>query len=129
MAHARVTGVPVVLLPGPSALVTFISGCGVLLNDFYFGGFYLFKKEGDLYKACKTFIEKNQVGIWFESPKRITSFCAAIADINPTIQIVVAKELTKAHEQFVSGSAEEVTVENIFHRLPWGMGGNGRDSR
>ncbi|MGC6366691.1 MAG: 16S rRNA (cytidine(1402)-2'-O)-methyltransferase [Candidatus Marinamargulisbacteria bacterium] len=107
VAHARETGVPVVLLPGPSALATFISGCGVLLNDFYFGGF-LPKKEGDLYKALQTIIEKNQVGIWFESPKRITSFCAAIADINPTIQIVVAKELTKAHEQFVSGSAKEV---------------------
>ena len=107
VAHARTTGVPVVLLPGPSALATFIAGCGVLLNDFYFGGF-LPKKEVELRKILQSVLIKNQVGIWFESPKRIVAFCSIMADINPNTHVVIAKELTKDYEKFIRGSASEV---------------------
>ena len=48
------------------------------------------------------------MGIWFRIPKRIASFCSTVRDVNPSIPVVIAKELTKSYEQFITGNADEV---------------------
>ena len=104
VAHARAIGVPVILLPGPSALATFIAGCGVLLSDFYFGGF-LPKKDGELAKACMPY--KKSCGYLVRIPERIALFVPPL-QILIRIPVVIAKELTKEYEKFIRGSASEV---------------------
>jgi len=105
--HARITNVSVKVLGGISALTTFLSGAGVLSNDFYFGGFFP-KKEGDIAKALDLIIKSKLVGVWFESPKRILRALLNVSKLYPAIKVVAAKELTKSYELFLRGSVLDV---------------------
>tara|TARA_A100001015_G_scaffold118084_1_gene130957 strand:- start:668 stop:1480 length:813 start_codon:yes stop_codon:yes gene_type:complete len=116
VSHARSAGTHVVVLPGASALTTFISGCGVLISAFHFGGF-LPKKSTDVQHAFDQIIDQQQVGIWFESPKRLLASLTNLKKQCPTIPIVVAKELTKRYETFISGSVCSVIEQLDHHQI------------
>lgn len=116
VAHARHLSVPVVLLPGPSALTAFMAGAGILCTSFYFGGF-LSKKSGDRDAILTSIIDQKLVGIWFESPKRILTTILAIQSIDPLLPVVVAKEITKPHERFFSGGVADVYTALSVHNL------------
>jgi 16S rRNA (cytidine1402-2'-O)-methyltransferase len=116
VAHARHLSVPVVVLPGASALTAFMAGAGILCASFYFGGF-LSKKSGDRDAALQSIVDQKLVGIWFESPKRILATILAIQSIDPLLPVVVAKEITKSHERFFSGSVADVYNALSVHNL------------
>lgn len=105
--HARSSFIPVKVLGGISALTTFLSGAGILSNEFYFGGFFP-KKSGDMVKALEILTQLKCVGVWFESPKRILKTIQYISTIYPNLKMVAAKELSKTYELFISGKAADV---------------------
>lgn len=107
VAHARSKQIAVHVLPGASALTAFISGCGVVMSHFYFGGF-LSKKAMAMRREIDECIHHQRVGVWFESPRRIQRVMSDLNDRWPMVPVVLVKELTKPHELYFRGVANEV---------------------
>ena len=108
--YARKHNITVTVLPGVSSVTAFISGCGRLFSEYYFGGF-LPKKHSDLGNVLSSVIDQQAVGIWFESPKRILRLSDYLKEEYPNVPVVFAKELTKDHEAFFSGLANDVNAQ------------------
>jgi 16S rRNA (cytidine1402-2'-O)-methyltransferase len=107
VAAAIQNGIPVVPIPGPSALVTALAASGMPTDAFYFGGF-LPAKSGQRIRTLTSLAGVEATLVFYEAPHRILD---ALADIEQTLglrPVVVARELTKIHEEFVRGSAAEV---------------------
>jgi 16S rRNA (cytidine1402-2'-O)-methyltransferase len=100
-------GFPVVPVPGVSALLAALSASGLPTDDFRFAGF-LPPKKG----ARRRFLESAAAGestlIVYESPHRILESLEDIAEVLGGRRIVLARELTKIHEEFLRGTAREI---------------------
>jgi 16S rRNA (cytidine1402-2'-O)-methyltransferase len=105
---ARDQGIPVVPIPGPSALITALSAAGIPCDSFIFLGFLPAKQ-----KARKAKLEslRNQpyTLVFYESTHRINESLDDLSEVyGHECQLVLAKELTKLFERFVSGTISEV---------------------
>ncbi len=91
-------------IPGASALVAAISAAGIPASEFTFLGFLPHKKGRET--LFKEIAKGERTFIFYESPHRIMKTLEKLSEIiEENREVVVAKELTKIHEQFVSGSA------------------------
>jgi 16S rRNA (cytidine1402-2'-O)-methyltransferase len=97
-------GLPVEVLPGPSAPLAALIASALPADRWRFAGF-LPRKAGELRKLLS---EPGGTLIAFESPKRVPATLALLAEIDPDRQAAVCRELTKAHEEVVRGSAAEL---------------------
>jgi 16S rRNA (cytidine1402-2'-O)-methyltransferase len=100
-------GIPVVALPGPSASLTALAASGLPTDQFHFGGF-LPVKSGQRFHAVEAIKHEQATVIFYEAPHRILD---ALADIESALgprQVVVARELTKIHEEYLRGTAAEI---------------------
>ena len=107
VAAAIAAGIPVIPIPGPSAVVAAIAASGLATDSFYFGGF-LPAKSGQRIRALEAVRENSCTLIFYEAPHRIL---AALADVEKVLgprDVVVARELTKIHEEFLRGPIGEV---------------------
>lgn len=109
----------IVPLPGPSAVVTALSASGLPSSDFLFLGFLPHKKGRET--LFKEIVASRRTVVFYESPHRIEKTLASLALVlvNDGVlvrKVVVARELTKIHEEFVCGSAEEVV--DYFKKNP-----------
>lgn len=111
-------GLPVEVLPGPSAVLTALAGSGLPTMPFYFGGFLVHKK-GARATELSAAMNRECTSVYFESPYRILSTLEIIAGLNPDHEIVVARELTKHFEEFRRGSAQFV-LEHFTAKPPKG---------
>ena len=108
VSAVRAAGYDVIPLPGPCAAVTALSASGLPSDRFTFEGFLPSKEKGrfDKLTALK---EDPRTLIFYESPHRIVqsleSFLAALGEDR---QIVMAREITKTFETFLSGTVAEV---------------------
>lgn len=102
--QAREAGVPVVPVPGPSALVTALSAAGVPADRFVFDGF-LPVKPGRRVHRLEALRELEMTVVCYESPHRILATLEAVARVFGEREIVVARELTKQFEEIVRGPA------------------------
>lgn len=104
--------VNVVALPGASALITALSSSGISSANFTFYGFLPHKKGRET--LFKTIAESNMTSVFYESVHRIEKTLQALAVSLQSLaldnhrQVVVARELTKMHEEVVRGTADEV---------------------
>ncbi|MBI1956391.1 MAG: 16S rRNA (cytidine(1402)-2'-O)-methyltransferase, partial [Acidobacteria bacterium] len=106
--------IPVVPVPGPSAVVAVLAASGLPTHAFQFFGFLPARKN-----QRRKFFEKLKdfrgTTIVFESPRRVTEAlqdALAVLGNRPT---VVAREVTKLHEEFLRGRCSEV-LENLRKR-------------
>lgn len=110
VAHARERfgeGVTVVAVPGPSALAAAVSVAGLPVSDFLFLGFLPHKKGRET--LFKEIAASKRTVVFYESPHRLMKTLGSLAvHLASNRRIVVLKELTKIHEEAVSGTAEEV---------------------
>lgn len=108
VSTCRKYDIDVVALPGPCALTTALSGSGLPTDKFTFQGFLPVKqvaKAAALNYASQT----NMTCIYYEAPRRIKDTIEVCAQVLPeNHQIVLAKELSKRFEKYVSGRAEDV---------------------
>ena len=98
--EARDAGVAVHPLPGPSAFVAALSAAGVMTDRFLFAGFPPAKAEA----RRKFFAELAGAPaslVFYESPQRLGASLAAMAEALGPRRAVIARELTKIHEEFV----------------------------
>jgi 16S rRNA (cytidine1402-2'-O)-methyltransferase len=103
-------GVPVTVLPGPSAVETALVASGLLGEQYRFLG-YLPRGE-----KARTELW-DELGRWpypavaFESPRRLPATLASLATRWPDRRVAVCRELTKHFEEVVRGSAAEVAAQ------------------
>ena len=101
--EARAAGIPIVPVPGPSALATALSAAGIPADRFVFDGF-LPVKPGRRVNRLRALRELETTIVLYESPHRIAATLAAIGEVFGDIEIVVARELTKQFEEVVSAA-------------------------
>ncbi|MFH1426075.1 MAG: 16S rRNA (cytidine(1402)-2'-O)-methyltransferase [Candidatus Kerfeldbacteria bacterium] len=100
-------GITVVPIPGPSALVAALQAAGVSTSSFLYLGFMPHKK-GRQTLLQEVASEKRTI-VFYESPHRILKTLEALKDCGR--RIVLARELTKMHEEFIRGTAAQVLAE------------------
>lgn len=103
-------GVPVEVMPGPSAVLAALAGSGLPTDSFFFGGF-LPVKPGKREKELARALDRAETSIYFESPHRVAKSLAVLAEHAPEREACVARELTKRFETFHRGTAAELAAE------------------
>ena len=99
-------GIPVVPVPGPSAVVAALSAAGVPADRFLFDGF-LPVKPGRRVNRLKALRDLETTVVVYESPHRIVAAMEAIAEVFGETPVVVARELTKQFEEIVTAPPGE----------------------
>ena len=100
-------GIRVEAVPGASAVSTALAASGLATDSFYFGGF-LPAKSGQRLRTLEALKDETATLIFYEAPHRIVETLAAIEQALGNRPVVVARELTKLHEEFLRGTASEV---------------------
>lgn len=100
-------GVPLVPVPGPSALLAALVASGFPTCPFAFWGFPP-RKKGKLLHFLKSIKGTGLTHIFFESPKRVLSTLKVMEEVWGDRRVVVAREITKVHEEFIRGRLGEV---------------------
>ncbi|STY31830.1 methyltransferase [Legionella wadsworthii] len=105
---ARQHQIPVVPIPGACALITALSAAGIPCDSFLFLGFLPAKQQARKAKLSTLATEPHTL-IFYESTHRILDCLEDMATIfGSACEAVLAKELTKTFERFVSGTLAEV---------------------
>src|SRR4051794_9109290 len=112
---AVAAGLPVEVLPGPSAPVAALVASALPADSWRFVGF-LPRKRGELRRL---FEEGGPTLVAFESPRRVPASLEVLAEVDPRRSVAVARELTKVHEEVVRGSAREL-AERYADQAPRG---------
>ena len=113
---ARDAGVPVVPVPGPSAVIAALSGAGVPADRFVFDGF-LPVKPGRRLHRLEALRALEMTIVCYESPHRVLAALEAIAQVFGDAEIVVARELTKQFEEIVRGAAARLREHFAQHEV------------
>ena len=100
-------GVGVVPVPGPDALVAALVVSGLSSARFCFEGF-LPRKRSQRKARLEAMRSDPRTCIFYEAPNRVAALLNEIAEIFPKRKLVVARELTKIHEEIVRGTALEL---------------------
>jgi 16S rRNA (cytidine1402-2'-O)-methyltransferase len=112
-------GYRVVPIPGASAALAALAGSGLPTDDFRFVGF-LPPKSGARRRALEALAADTSTLIAYESPHRILESLGDIGQILGQRQIVLARELTKIHEEFLRGTADSIRKELEARGTPKG---------
>lgn len=116
--EAIARGITVVPIPGANALLTALAASGLPTHRFIYEGF-LPRKKGERTRRLEAIAAESRTVIIYESPYRITKLLNEIQEIMPNRQIVLARELTKIHEEFLRGTPEEL-IQHYQERKPKG---------
>lgn len=106
--------VPLVPVPGVSAAAAALSVSGLPTDRFAFVGF-LPKKKNRRAKQLEQLAQESQTLIFYESPKRIIIRLREIKDAMGDRQGMIAREMTKRHEEFIRGTLSQI-IENLEAR-------------
>ena len=99
---------PVVPVPGASAFLAALVASGMPTDSFRFSGF-LPAKRGERRTLLESIKSSPRTQVFYEAPHRIVESLQDVAEVlGGTRQVVVAREVTKIHEEFVRGRASEV---------------------
>ena len=100
-------GMNVVPIPGPSALAAALSAAGLPTHRVLFAGFPPPKKEATR-KLLASLKDEEATLVFYLPVRRIPEFLAAILETLGDRRTVIARELTKIHEEFIRGAASEL---------------------
>lgn len=96
--EAHNQGARVEVLPGGTAVATAYVASGFPTQSFYFGAFFP-RKDGERKRTLESLRRLDAALVFYESPQRIVSALACIADAFPLRRVAVCRELTKVHEE------------------------------
>ena len=99
-------GIPIVPIPGASAVITAASVAGLPLHNFAFEGF-LSPKSGKRKRQLSVLTDEERTLIFFESPYRVCRFFEDVLEVLGNREIVVTRELTKRFEEIFRGNVNE----------------------
>lgn len=104
------SGVKIIPIPGPSSVTAAVSASGFSVGGHVFLGF-LPRRPGRARRVLRESIGLGRTVIVFESPFRVKRTLSLIQELSPESDVVVARELTKLHEEFIRGKAATVNDE------------------
>ncbi|HVL17522.1 MAG TPA: 16S rRNA (cytidine(1402)-2'-O)-methyltransferase, partial [Gemmatimonadales bacterium] len=108
VAAARHEGITVIPIPGPSAVATALSAAGLPADRYLFLGFVP-RKGGERTRLLTRAAEEEWSVVLFEAPTRLGALLQDLARVaGPARRAAVARELTKLHEEFRSGTLAEL---------------------
>lgn len=107
---ARAAGISVSVLPGPTAGATAYVASGFTCPHYLFYGFFP-RKPGQRAHLLASLAPVDAALVFYESPRRLVGALASIADVFPTRNVAVCRELTKVHEEIVVDTASHVYDE------------------
>jgi 16S rRNA (cytidine1402-2'-O)-methyltransferase len=111
IAKAVEQQIPVIPIPGASAFVAALAASGLGTDSFGFHGF-LPPKRGQRRQALENIKTSQQTQVFYEAPHRVKEALEDVLELLGTErQIVVAREITKVHEEFLRGHASDVLKE------------------
>lgn len=99
--------IPVVAVPGPSAIIAALVTSGLPTNGFVFTGF-LPRKKGKIKRLLEEAAALKKTIVLYESPYRILKTLEIVGDVLNNPEVVIARELTKKFEEIIRGPAREV---------------------
>lgn len=105
---ARAAGIEVVPVPGPSALILALAASGLPTDRFAFLGFAPRRGRETWWSEA---LLREETVVVYEAPTRALATLEAIAGVAPERAACLAREITKVHEEFVTGSARDVAAE------------------
>jgi 16S rRNA (cytidine1402-2'-O)-methyltransferase len=109
VAAARAAGIPIEVLPGPTAFACAAVLAGFDLRRFSFEGFPP-RTSGARRAAFTAALARGVPTVWYESPHRIAGALADLAAVAPAVAVFVLREFTKLHEQQLSGTPAAVAA-------------------
>ncbi len=107
VAAAIAHKISVIPVPGPSAAMAAMSASGLPTDSFVFIGFPP-KKKGKRMQLLAELALESRALIFYESPRRILAFLEEIVSHVGDRPAVLAREMTKLHEEFIRGSVSEI---------------------
>ena len=103
--------IPVIPIPGAAAFLAALVASGLPSDAFHFSGF-LPAKGGQRKRMLESIQTSPRTEVFYEAPHRIKeSIEDVVAVLGPERHIVVARELTKMHEEFLRGTAGQVVAD------------------
>ncbi len=103
-------GLPVEVIPGPSAVVCALVASGLPMERFFFEGF-LPRKAGAQRERLAVLAAIPGALVIYESPRRVAATLGVVAEVMPVRQVALVRELTKLHEEVLRGSAAELAEQ------------------
>jgi 16S rRNA (cytidine1402-2'-O)-methyltransferase len=101
-------GIPVVPVPGASAFLAALVASGLPTDSFRFSGF-LPARRGERRKLLQSIQASPRTQIFYEAPHRIVEALEDIVEVlGPARRVVIAREVTKLHEEYLRGRAGEI---------------------
>lgn len=102
-------GLPVEVIPGPSAVTCALVASGLAMDHFFFEGF-LPRKAGERARRLAELAPVPGALVFYESPHRVAATLDAIAEAYPARRVALVRELTKLHEECVRGMSGELAA-------------------
>ena len=99
--------IPVIPVPGASAFLAALAAAGLPVDKFRFLGFLPSRKSARR-KALDELKGATKTLVFYEAPHRILETLADVRDVLGDVPLVVAREVTKLHEEFLRGSVSEI---------------------
>jgi 16S rRNA (cytidine1402-2'-O)-methyltransferase len=109
VTDATARGIPVVPVPGPSAILAALSASGLPSERFLFAGFLPSRRSARL-SRLEELSKTGATLVLFEAPHRIQATLTDMRAVLGERPCVIARELTKLHESFVRGPLSEVQL-------------------
>ena len=100
-------GLPVEVIPGPSAVTCALVASGLASEHFFFEGFLPRKRGAQLARLAELALVPGTLVV-YESPRRVAETLANVAEAMPRRRAALVRELTKLHEEVVRGEAAEL---------------------
>lgn len=115
VAAARAAGAPIVAVPGPAAVTTALSLAGIEAPGFVFGGFLPARaaasRRAALTRHLAAAASTGLPLVLYEAPSRVRSLLTELGRQVPDARLAVSRELTKLHEQVLTGTPAEVVAQ------------------
>jgi 16S rRNA (cytidine1402-2'-O)-methyltransferase len=96
-------------IPGVSAAVTGLCASGLPTDAFVFLGFSP-KKKGKRMDLLASLVAEPRTLIFYESPRRMAGFLEEVRSVMGDRPAVLAREMTKIHEEFIRGNLSEISI-------------------
>ena len=107
---AVASGIPVEVIPGPSALISALVVSGLPTDRFAFEGF-LPNRPARRRKALSALAGETRTMIFYESPQRVAAFLSDASETLGERRACIVRELTKVHEEILRGTLPELAAE------------------
>ena len=109
------SGIDIVSIPGPSAVVTALAASGLPTDSFFFGGF-LPAKKGERQRRLMKLRDVPATLIFYEAPHRLLGSLDDCLTVLGDRDAVIARELTKVHEEYLRGKLSQILTHFHSHK-------------